>query len=323
MLIPSLDFSTFRQPLKGKFMSFHMSLRRKVAIASWASPREGNIYGKMTVDMKNALDYIEHLRKTSGQKITITHLIGKAAGVALADCPDINGRIFLGRYIPHKTVDISFLVTLDGGKDLAKLKICDMDKKTIVEIAHELTEGAERLRQGKDKNFEKPKGMIRVLPTWIIRPMLWLTGYLTGAMGVNIKFLGLEKFPFGAAIITSIGMFGLDEGYAPPTPFARVPVYLTIPEVKKRPVVINDQVVIRPMLDITATIDHRFLDGYRGAMLAKVIKKLIENPWVMDGLESLPELHSMNHIDHKTSICDKQGANVTRHSPHRENTIDA
>ena len=33
--------------------------------------------------------------------------------------------------------------------------------------------------------------------------------------------LGLEAFPFGSAVITSVGMMGLDEGFAPPTPFAR------------------------------------------------------------------------------------------------------
>jgi len=288
-------------------MSFHMSLRRKIAIASWSSPKEGNIYGKMSIDMGNALNYIDYLRKTSGQRITVTHLVGKAAAMAYKDCPDLNGRIFLGRYIPHKTVDMSFLVSLEGGKDLAKFKVCDMDKKSITDIAAELAAGAERLRQGKDANFEKSKPLIRLFPTWIIRPLLWLTGYLTGAMGIDAKFLGLEKYPFGAAIITSVGMFGLDEGFAPPTPFARVPVYLTIPEVKKRPIVINDQIVIRPILDLAATVDHRFVDGHRGAMIAKEIKKMMENPWLMDGLSEAPAL-CQDHIDHKISICENHSA---------------
>lgn len=287
-------------------MSFHMSLRRKVAIATWASPREGNIYGKLILDMSNALNYLEYLRIRSGLKVTVTHLVGKAAGMALAECPDLNGRIFLGRYIPHKTVDLAFLVSLEGGKDLAKFKVSDIDRKTISDVARELHEGAIRLREGKDSGFEKSKSIAKSLPTWLIRPLLWLTGYLTGAAGINAKFLGLEKFPFGAAIVTSVGMFGLDEGYAPPTPFARVPVYLTIPEVKKRPVVIDDSIVIRPMLDLTATIDHRFLDGHRGAMIARSMRRLIESPWLMDGLSDRPSDCPV-HIDHKTSICNNAG----------------
>lgn len=266
-------------------MSFQMSVRRKIAIASWSSPREGNIYGKISLDVGNALEYIEHLRKISGLKITITHLVGRACGLALAQCPDLNGRIFLGKYIPHKTVDLSFLVSVDGGNDLGKFKVCNIDQKTTIDIAKELAKGSELLRQGKDEDFERPKSMIRAMPTWIIRPILWLTGYLTGAMGLNIKSLGLESYPFGAAIITSVGMFGIDEGYAPPTPWARVPIYVAIPEIKKRAMVVDDQIVIRPMLELTSTIDHRFLDGHRGATVAKLLRKYIENPWAMDGLE--------------------------------------
>ncbi len=289
-------------------MSFHMSTRRKMAIATWASPREGNIYGKMCLDMTNALKYIEYLRKTSGQKITITHLVGKACGLAYAECPDLNGRIFLGRYIPHKTVDIAFLVSLEGGKDLYKCKVTNIDKKSVVTIAEELVKGVEKMRSGKDSNLKKSNSMLKSMPTWIIRPMLWLTGYITGAIGLNAKFLGLEKFPFGGAIITSVGMFGIDEGYAPPTPFARVPVYIAIPEIKKKPVVIDDQIVIRSMLDLTVTIDHRFMDGHRGAMMAKLIRKLLENPWLLDGQEMPLELCGKDHIDQASSICENRGA---------------
>lgn len=283
-------------------MSFHMSLRRKIAIASWSSPKEGNIYGKMSVDMNNAVKYVDYLRAKTGEKVTVTHLVGRAAGLAFAQCPDINGRIFMGKYYPHDTVDIAFLVSLEGGKDLAKFKVSNIDKKTTAEIARELRQGAETLRQGEDQEFEKPKKLIKILPTFVVRFFLWLSGYLTGCVGLDVAFLGLKKYPFGSCIITSVGMFGLDEGYAPPTPWARAPVYLTIPEVKKRPVVIDDQIVIRPMLDLTATIDHRFLDGHRGAMVSKMIRTSLENPWQMDGLEPPADMGTKNKAAQAVSL---------------------
>lgn len=265
-------------------MSFHMSLRRKVALATWSAPKEGNIYGKMTMDMTNALKYIEYLRKNSDEKITVTHLVGRATGLAFAKCPDLNGYIRFGKYYPHKTVALAFLVAVHGGKDLGKFKLENIDKKNTVEIAQELREGAERLRKGKDDEFEKPKKMIKAMPTWLVRRVLWLSGFVTGSLGLSVKPLGLKKFPFGSCIITSVGMFGVDEGYAPPTPFARVPVYLAIPEIRKRPVVINDEIIIRPMLDLMATIDHRYMDGFRAAQITKMIRQNLENPWAMDGL---------------------------------------
>ena len=49
-----------------------MTTRRKLAIASWSAPKEGNIYGKLTIDAGNAQTYLDELRKTSGEKVTIT-----------------------------------------------------------------------------------------------------------------------------------------------------------------------------------------------------------------------------------------------------------
>ncbi|MES2504671.1 MAG: 2-oxo acid dehydrogenase subunit E2 [Myxococcota bacterium] len=265
---------------------YQMTARRKLAIATWASPKEGNIYGKMTIDMTNALGYMKELNETASEKVTITHLVGRAAGLALKAAPDLNGRIVFGRYIPHETVDLAFLIAIPNGYDLGKFKVCNIDQKSPQEIAHELKAAALKLRTGKDAEFKKSQGLIKALPTFIIRPLLRLTGYVTGALGLNVKALGLEAYPFGSAIITSVGMLGIDEAYPPPTPFARVPVYLVVTQIKDRPVALDGQVVIRPQLDLTVTIDHRFIDGFRAAQLSKIIRQYLEDPKAFDSAQA-------------------------------------
>ena len=266
-------------------MSYAMSTRRKLAIATWDSPREGNIYGKLEVDATQALAYLEHVRATSGEKVGLTHFVGKCVGQALAKSPGLNGKIFLGRYTPHATVDLAFLVALEEGADLGKAKVSNIDQKSVADIGRELRELAGRLRGGKDPDFEKSKGSIKMLPTWVLRPLVWLTGWLSASAGLKVAALGVEPFPFGACIVTSVGMFGLDEGYAPPTPFARVPVYVLIGALRDRVVVVDGQMVIRPMLTITATIDHRYMDGHEGGRLAHTVRGLFDNPWTLDGLQ--------------------------------------
>jgi pyruvate dehydrogenase E2 component (dihydrolipoamide acetyltransferase) len=265
-----------------------MSARRKLAIATWGDPREGNIYGKLTVDATDALAYLDHLRRTSGEKVTITHLVGKAVGEALKKAPSLNGYLRFGGYVPHETVDIAYLVALEEGANLAKAKVCDVDRKTVVDIARELRELAEKLHKGEDEQFKKSQGPIQVLPTWLIRPIIWLTGWLTSSLGISMPAFGLEAFPFGACIITNVGVFGLDEGYAPPTPFARVPVYVLVGAIREAPAVVDGQVVARKLLTLNATIDHRFIDGYQGGVLAKVVREIFANPWQLEGLPGRP-----------------------------------
>lgn len=266
-----------------------MSVRRKLSIASWAAPQEGNIYGKLTLDVTEALRYLDWLRQKTGEKVTITHLIGRACGEALKEAPSLNGVIRFGTFVPHSTVDISFLVTLEGGNNLAKAKVCGADRKGVAEIAKELRELAEQLRAGRDEQFKKSQGPLALLPTWLIRPLVLFTGWLTGVLGIGMPALGLESFPFGGLIITNVGVFGLDEGFAPPTPWAHVPTYVLMGAVRDAPAVQDGVLVVRKQVTLCATIDHRFIDGAQGGVLAKVVRRVIENPWTLEGMTGPPE----------------------------------
>ncbi len=258
------------------------TVRRKLAIASWRSPREPNMYGKLELEATEALRYLEDVRERTGERVTLTHLVARATGAALAAEPTLNGRIRFGRYLPNDRVSLAFLVTMPDGSDLARARVDDIDRKDVATIARELRERTERLRTGTDEDWEKSKQLLRTFPSWVIRPIVWFTGWLTASLGVGAKPLGLEKQPFGSGIVTSIGMLGLDEAYAPPTPFARVPLYVLIGAVRPRPWVVDGEVVVRPVLTITATVDHRFIDGFQAATLAQEVHRVFEDPWSLD-----------------------------------------
>lgn len=265
-----------------------MTTRRKLAIATWGAPTEGNIYGRMALDTEEVERYLAWLRRTTGEKVTLTAFVGACVARGLAATPSLNGRIWLGRYRPHDSVSISFLVALEEGGDLGKAKIERADEKGPQGIARELRERAGTLHKGKDEAYNKSKGVIRLLPTWLLRPMLRWVGWLGGCGGFSIPALGVEAYPFGAAIITSIGMLGIDEGLVPPTPFAHVPLYVCVGAQRRVPAEWHGELVLRSQVVLTATIDHRFVDGYQLATLTKLVRELFANPWVFSGLERAP-----------------------------------
>ena len=263
-------------------------LRRKLILSTWRSPTEGNIYGKLTVDAKNALSYLAFRSQVTGQKHTMTHFVGRAIGQAIKETPDINGFIRFGKFVPHKEVAVSFLVALEDGKNLGQVKLSDVDQMQIQDVSKALMTKANQQRTGQDTDLKQSLAAIRLLPKILVRPTLWLTGFITSSLGWSISLFGLKKFPFGSCMITSVGMFGLDEGWAPQTPFARTPLVVLIGAVRDKPVVMNDSIVVRPLLTITATIDHRFIDGAQGANLAKAVRAAFDKPWTMDGFSEDP-----------------------------------
>ena len=47
------------------------------------------------------------------------------------------------------------------------------------------------------------------------------------------------------------------------------------------PVVRDGQIVIRPMMNLVLTYDHRVIDGAPAAQFLSRVKELLENPYLM------------------------------------------
>jgi len=132
-----------------------MSTRRRMTIATWKPPREGVIHGMITLDATEVLKYLERAREATGEKVTITSFVGAAVGKALALEPTLNGYIAFGKYYHYDDVSVSFLVQVDGGKQLAQVLVKDIDQMSPAEVAAKLQGGASHIRTGKDENFKK------------------------------------------------------------------------------------------------------------------------------------------------------------------------
>ena len=46
----------------------------------------------------------------------------------------------------------------------------------------------------------------------------------------------------------------------------------------ERPVVVNGQVTVRLMMNLSSSFDHRFVDGYDAAAMIQSIKEMLEHP---------------------------------------------
>jgi 2-oxoglutarate dehydrogenase E2 component (dihydrolipoamide succinyltransferase) len=88
--------------------------------------------------------------------------------------------------------------------------------------------------------------------------------------------LALADLDGGTFTITNGGVFGSLLS----TPILNTPQsgILGMHRVDKRPVVVNDQVVIRPVMYVALSYDHRIVDGREAVTFLKHIKECIENP---------------------------------------------
>ena len=91
--------------------------------------------------------------------------------------------------------------------------------------------------------------------------------------------LTMDEYSGGTFTVSNLGMFGLDNFVAiinPPE--AGI---LAVGKMEDTPVVRNGEVVIRPIMVLTLSYDHRVVDGAPAAQFIVRVKELMENPYLM------------------------------------------
>lgn len=79
------------------FQNAFNSLRRKIQIATWGSPFDPQIYGKLKINLNQVEPYLEEISKEIGEKVTLTIYIIKLISLVLKKYPEISGCIRLGK----------------------------------------------------------------------------------------------------------------------------------------------------------------------------------------------------------------------------------
>ena len=72
-------------------------------------------------------------------------------------------------------------------------------------------------------------------------------------------------------------------------PYSRVPIFIAPGEVKDEAVVEEGQIVPGKTLNLSATFDHRVIDGKHAAIMAKTFRSVFEDPFTpLAALDSIP-----------------------------------
>ena len=166
----------------------------------------------------------------------------------------------------HRHVDVNTIVeieTAQGPFPLAHV-IRDADTRDVVELTAELrrvkTDPAEhdggRLTRGAMVGTRIPG----VLPV------------LYAVMGRSVR----ARQRVGTVAVTAVGMFagGGGFGIAPPTLMS---LQVLVGGITDRPRVINGEVHVRKVLDLSVTIDHNVVDGGPAARFGAELRHLIAN----------------------------------------------
>jgi pyruvate dehydrogenase E2 component (dihydrolipoamide acetyltransferase) len=88
-----------------------------------------------------------------------------------------------------------------------------------------------------------------------------------------------DEMSQGTFTISNLGMFGVDHF----TPIINPPqsAILGVCRTVERPVAVDGQVVVKPLMNLCLSFDHRLIDGVDGAKFLARIRALLEQPLLL------------------------------------------
>ncbi len=261
------------------------SVFRRIAMGSWQTAGDPSVYGLLEVDVTNVQTWLANLKQKSSAKISIAHVVGKAVAIVLQERPEINGLIRFKRIYQRKHVDLFYQVNIPGPSDdpvgkatLSGEIVRAAEQLSVAEIASELDKKSNNIRRGGKGELTNSINFLRFVPWQLMHWVLLINSFLTYDLRLNLSCFGLSPDPFGSVMITNVGSLGIDVAWAPLVPYTRVPMLLTLGAIQDRPWVVGGQVVVRPIMRIGITFDHRFMDGVHAAALSKHFQSCFAEP---------------------------------------------
>jgi len=255
---------------------------RKIAAAAYSAPKDCRIFGTIEADITETLKAVTE-KRSAGQKPTLVHYVTSALARCMhEDIPQINCFVQRGKFIQRENVDVFITVALQQGRDLSGALIKQAQSKTIDNITDDIREQVFQKRSGEESGFVSVKNSFSKIP-WPFRRLLFqIIRWWVYDLGFKLPFIKIPRDPFGSVILSDIGSHGLTTGMAALFPMGRLPLVITMGQVEEKPVVRDGEVAIRSILPLTATMDHRIIDGAQAGVLARGLQRRLENPHILE-----------------------------------------
>ncbi len=275
--------------MPGRFKRWKPTTFMAMAAQMWPRPDQPIVYGSVEIDMCKALDYIKQYSEKHGVHVTVTHLVIAILARYLKKYPEANVKCEAGKFYQRQDIDIFVLVSIPGKKeDLGGVILRNCDEMSLADIAYRLRDKATEVKHGKDETYGKSRSMFAKYPPWVTKIIVKFADFYLNRMNRDLSSQGMPRDPFGSAMVTSVGMFGVEEGYGPIIPLSRIPIFIVVTEVRDRPWVEDGKVVARPIMKLMVTLDHRVMDGFKGGQLSAELKRIQDPEKVFGFAEKIP-----------------------------------
>lgn len=237
------------------------------------------------IDLTNLQKFLEKKNSdTDGYKYNLFQVVVASVLKTLSLRPKLNRFIANRNTYQRNEITASFVVKkefADNGREgLALLHAHPEDTIDTLhtEIVRQITEN----RGGKVDKSTESMDLVNKLPRFISKTVARFVCFLDRHGWVPGKLIATDPY-YSSVVLSNLGSIRLHSGYHHLTNWGTCSLFVALGERKLRPFFADDGTYeMKDSIDIGLTIDERLADGYYYSKSVRLIKKLLENPELLE-----------------------------------------
>lgn len=251
---------------------------RRAAMAIYDKPTDGRILGTYEVDVTKSLAFLKE-KKSTDEHYTLTHLMIAAISRALKnDVPEMNCYALRGKIIERKSIGIWISVNIPNSNEITGFLVPESHLMGLPEIKKYMDTRVEKFKARKEAGAGKNKNILTRIPWPFRKVLVKFIRFITTTIGMELKFIHAGPESWGSVLLSNIGSFNIQYGFVSLMSISTVPAAAIMGMVQQKPVVRDGEIVIRDILPMAGSFDHRVIDGNMTGKMAVAIDRYMQEP---------------------------------------------
>ncbi|MDD6734965.1 MAG: 2-oxo acid dehydrogenase subunit E2 [Clostridiales bacterium] len=237
------------------------------------------------IDLTAVNDYLAEKNKENPEyKYNLFQIIVTAVLKTVTLRPKMNRFIANKNLYQRNEVSAAFVVKkqFSDSSEEGLAFIHSRPEYNLDSIHNEIYRKVSKCRRDEKNSTDKVMDLFNKLPRFIAKAAIELMCMLDRHGKVPQSFIASDPF-YSSVVLSNLGSIKLRSGYHHLTNWGTTSVFVVIGEKKLRPYYNADgSFTMRDSVDLGLTVDERIADGYYFSKTIRLLKKLLENPQLLE-----------------------------------------
>jgi hypothetical protein len=247
------------------------------------TPSDPTMLWGTEVDMSGFEEYLRGTNSNSPVLISPAHVLLRSVGLAMRRHPEFNRRVIGSRVYQYKEIHLLLSLFNIRAREVELLLLEEVDRRSLIDLSREMWRYTQQAARGELVHFGQ-RTVYDLLPRAVVRRLVPLHLWLFNTFNWPVTQFWRREHR-SAMLVNYLGFKGAAplRMYKPSRfPNDATPFNVTLGATEPRPVVVDGEVVVRPMASLFVRGDHRLVDAHGLGLFASTLRSFLADPALMD-----------------------------------------